>query len=501
MTRRWVTAIATVLIAASTAGAARDGTQELPHLVAPGPNACLPGTGSRSWCGDGGPARRAKLAGPRDVAVAPDGTLVIADTDNNVIRRVTPDGVIGTLAGDGSVPRRSPRAVEPAARPRFDRPSGVAVAPDGSVLVADTGNHAIRRITLDGRVRIVLGGPSRVVARLRSPADVVALANGDVLVADTGGHRVLRLTANGAVAAVAGRGLPGSAGDGGPATEALLARPVQLAALADGGLLIADAATGRVRKVGPGGTISTAASATRDSLTGVAPAPDGGILAALTEVEDEESTATRIVRFDPARSVIAGTGRDGFSGDGRATGTRLSRPRQLAIAPDGGLLIAEAGNDRIRRLTADGRLVTVAGSDRPRPAIASVPPKDEDDDGGGGPPVGGGENGGGHGADCFDPHPQFRTFNFAPALDATLKVRKPRVDVQTSVTAKVVVRLERGDRMLVTRTQRARNDREITRVKLRVKLVKGVRYVVRMRGRALNPSAIRRCDRRYLRVR
>jgi hypothetical protein len=147
--------------------------------------------------------------------------------------------------------------------------------------------------------------------------------------------------------------------------------------------------------------------------------------------------------------------------------------------------------------------VTVTGSDRPRPAVATVPEPPEDDGGSPSPdppPMGGGDDGGGGGRDCYDPHPQFRTFNFAPALDGTLKVRGAKVDVQTSVTARVVVKLERSGRRVASRSQRARNDREVTRVKLGTKLVKGVRYVVEMKGRALNDSRIRRCDRRYLQL-
>ncbi len=493
--------VATVV--ASASGDSQMAAQSLPGLVAPGPNACLPGTGSRNWCGDAGPATRAKLAGPEDMALAADGSLVIADTGNNVIRRVTPDGVIGTLAGDGAIPRRAPRAVEPAARPRFDRPSGVAVAPDGSVLVADTGNDAIRRITADGKVRIVLGGRQRLGARLSGPQDVVALPNGDLLVADTFGHRVLRLTASGAVAVVAGTGVRGVGGDGGPATDAPLGEPVQLAPLPDGGLLIADERTGLVRRVDAGGIISTAASVTDELLAGVALAPDGAVLATLS-AQPGGRAPTRILRFDPSGSSIAGTGRDGFNGDGPASATRLSRPRQLVIAPDGSLLIAEPGNDRIRRLTADGRLVSVAGSDQPRPDVPSVPQSDDGGGGAPGPPMGGG-GGEGPGEDvpaCFDPHPKFRTFNFIPALDRTLKVgRKVKVRVQTSVTAQVVVRLEFGGERLATRTKRARNDRSVTAVKLSAKLGKGARYVIEMEGRALNESRIKRCDRRFIRLR
>src|SRR5689334_22167949 len=116
-TRWWAWAAVLLIALVSVAARAASGQAPLlPHDVAPGPNACAPGSGSRNWCGDGKAATKAKLAGPLDVAVAPDGSLIVADTENNVIRRVRPDGVISTLAGNGVASRGFPRAVE-SARP------------------------------------------------------------------------------------------------------------------------------------------------------------------------------------------------------------------------------------------------------------------------------------------------------------------------------------------------------------------------------------------------
>lgn len=468
--------------------------QQLPGLVAPAPNACLPGTGSQSWCGDGGLATRAKLAFPTDVAVAPDGTLVIADAANNVIRRVTPDGVIGTLAGNGVWPKRRPRSVEPAARPRFAGPRAVAVAPDGTVLVADAGNSAIRRISHDGRVTLVLGGRGRVGTRLVAPIDVAALPNGDIVVLDSTERRVWLRTAAGAVLPLAGTGAFGSTGDGGAAAAATFESPRALATQADGGVLIGDWEAGTVRRVDPTGVITTVARVPARSLEGVAEAGDGSLLVSLS------GARTEVVRIGLVESRIAGTGRAGFAGDGPAMAVALDAPRKLTVAPDGALLVADAANDRIRRLTADGRLVTVAGSDRPGGRIASLPAPPRSSPG----PLP-------HPAvppssreACYDRHPRFEIFNFLPGDTQTLAAgrRKVLLRIQTSVTARVTVVIRRGRTSVKQRVlQRVSNAREFTPVKLRVRLGKASRYFAEMDGRSLGSPAVYRCDRRRVRLR
>jgi glucose/arabinose dehydrogenase len=500
-----VIAIATIgaFTVTSAAGDSSTSAQSLPGLVAPGPNACLPGTGSRSWCGDGGAATRAKLAFPRDVAVAPDGSLVIADTGNNVIRRVTPDGVIGTLAGDGTFAGRSPREVEPAAHPRFSRPAGIAVAPDGSILVADSGNRTVRRITSDGKVRIVMGGRRRIGASLTAPWDVVALPNGDVLVADAVARRVLRRTPDGTVTTLAGTGRFGSTGDGGPATAATFWSPVALAALPDGGLLIADSGAGTVRHVDSAGIITTVARVTGQTIFGVAAAPDGAVLvAASSGSRGGRWTRTEILRYDPGPSRIAGTGRDGFDGDGLATTVALSQPGDLTVAPDGTLLIADSGNDRIRRLAADGTLATVAGSDVPGRDVASVPPPPPPDTGP--PPQTAVPVAPPRGSPCYDRHPRFEIFNFLPGDSETLTAGRKKVTlrIQTSVTARVSVVIRRGEDGVRRRVlKRVSNAREFTSVKLQLRLSKGPRYFAEMQGRSLDSAEILRCDRRKVRLR
>jgi NHL repeat len=171
---------------------------------------------------------------------------------------------------------------------------------------------------------------------------------------------------------VAGDGTAGSGGDDGLATAAQLAQPKGVAATADGGFLIADNGNSRVRRVSPAGTITTVAGdgtsgsggdggpatlAQLSGLTGVATTADGGFLIGDTEND-------RVRRVSPAGIITtaAGNGVNGFSGDGGpATAAQLGTPQGVAATADGGFLIADISNNRVRRVSPEGRITTVAG--------------------------------------------------------------------------------------------------------------------------------------------
>ena len=194
--------------------------------------------GGAGLSGDGGSARAARLRGPADTTVAPDGTVYITDTLNHRVRRVTPDGSITTVpTGELSLPR------------------DVAVAADGSLLIADLGNHRVRRVATDGTVTTVAGGAGQgfsgdgdpaTTAQLNAPVGLVALPNNGFLVADGNNDRVRRVTPLGAIFTVAGGG---AGGDGGLAKDADLTRPEGITARPGGGFVIADTSANRVRAV------------------------------------------------------------------------------------------------------------------------------------------------------------------------------------------------------------------------------------------------------------
>src|SRR5438132_1658591 len=200
--------------------------------------------------GDGGPATAAKLAFPAGVVATADGGFLIADGDNHAIRRVSPAGTITTAAGTLTV-SGSTGDGGPATAAKLNFPAGVAVTADGGYLIADADNHAIRRVSPAGTITTVAGtlttpgstgdGGPATAAKLAFPAGVVATADGGFLIADTGNHAIRRVSPTGTITTVAGTlTTPGSTGDGGPATAAKLAFPAGVVATADGGFLIAD---------------------------------------------------------------------------------------------------------------------------------------------------------------------------------------------------------------------------------------------------------------------
>jgi RHS repeat-associated protein len=277
------------------------GSDVVRRITPDGRSVVLAGTGVAGFGGDGGPATAAQLDGPTDVAVAPDGAVLIVDRGNERLRRVASDGTIATIAGNGEAGFAGDGG--PAAAARLDEPSDVAAAPDGSVYLVDRGNHALRRIGTDGRIATIAGngspgaGPEQGLAarsRLNRPDDVLVDGDGALLVADAGNHRVRRIDPDGRVSTIAGTGEVGGTGDGGPATAAKLREPTGLARDPQGRLLIADAGDGRVRRVTTDGTIQafvgdgvagiggdggTAAAARLDSPTAIVTGPAGTLIA------------------------------------------------------------------------------------------------------------------------------------------------------------------------------------------------------------------------------
>ena len=335
------------------------------------------GTGTPGYSGDGGPATGARLNLPRGVSPLGGGGFVFAEANNNLARVVTARGVISTLAGTGAKGFSGDGG--PGNRARLNFAHGVAVLAGGSVVVADTLNNRVRRVGADGKITTVAGtgvggysgdGGAATAAAINAPHGVAPLPDGGFLIADTDNGRVRRVAPNGTISTVAGTGAQGFSGDGGPAVAAQLGRPFGVAPLPDGGFLIADALANRVRRVLPGGTIQTVAGngargyggdggpATRATLFGphsVAPTADGGFL-----IAEPKNYRVRAVSPAGVITTVAGNGRRGSSGDGGSPGrARIDEPKGVAPTPDGGLLIAEAAGNRIRFI-APARTRTLA---------------------------------------------------------------------------------------------------------------------------------------------
>ena len=236
--------------------------------------ATLAGTGDAGSSGDGGPAAGAQLNTPQGLAIDSTGRVYIADTLNNRVRRVDPDGTIHTVAGTGESGYEGDG--KPAVEARLSLPTGLAIGFDDGLFIADTGNNVIRELGGDGIIRTVAGdgeagykgdGGPALSAALHAPGGLAFDDEGDLYIADTLNQRIRRIDVNGEISPVAGTGVAAFAGDGDSAiyaeldlaTNPLDAMGQAIAVGPTGDVFIADGANHRLRKLDVKGVISTVA--------------------------------------------------------------------------------------------------------------------------------------------------------------------------------------------------------------------------------------------------
>jgi uncharacterized protein (TIGR03437 family) len=340
--------------------------------------ATVAGNGAPAFTGDGGPAAYASLYSPQAVAVDTSGNLYIADYGNNRVRRVAANGLIATFAGDGGGGFFGDGG--PAIAASLNEPEGVAVDAAGNVFIADAYNNRVRKVAVNGVIATVAGngnfdfsgdGGPAVWASLNQPYGVAVDAAGDLFLADRSNNRVRKVSANGVIATVAGNGTGISFGDGGQAVLASLDQPCGLAVDASGNLFIADSGNGQIRKVSASGIISTVAGGGSANLGDGGPAtaaqlllPAGIAVDAFGDlfIADTGDNRIRKVSAGGIISTVAGNGARGFSGDGGpATSAALNQPTGVAVDATGNIFVADAGNNRIRRVSTSGVITTVAG--------------------------------------------------------------------------------------------------------------------------------------------
>ena len=333
-------------------------------IAATGDMSTVAGTGTAGFSGDNGPATAAQMRTPTGVAGTADGGYVFSDQGNSRVRRISPSGVVTTIAGNGTAGFGGDNG--PATSAMLNAPNGLAELPDGSILIADSNNNRVRRVSPGGTITTVAGGgtggdniPATNTA-LAFPVGLAARSDGSYLIGVNDQHRVRQVDAGGTITTVAGTGAAGSAGDNGQAALALLNGPAGVALMPDGGFLIADADNGRVRRVLPDGTITTVAGTTpgfggdggpataaqlNNPLAAV-PAAGGAIV-----IADTNNNRVRQVDAGGTITTIAGTGTPGSGGDGGpAAAAQLNGPFSLAFSTAGHLLIADAFNQRIRQI-------------------------------------------------------------------------------------------------------------------------------------------------------
>jgi sugar lactone lactonase YvrE len=279
------------------------------------------GSGSQGFSGDGGLATSAQLNSPQGVAVGPDGTLYIADTGNQRIRTVS-NGQITTFAGSGTAGFGGDGSSALAAE--FHDPTALAVDATGALLVCDRANQRVRRIAT-GVVTTVAGsetqgfagdGEGAIAAELDTPSGVAVGVDGRIYVADARNDRIRVIGVDGTIATFAGSGVRGYSGDGGAATAAALAMPRGLMVTSAGAVVFADSNNQRVRMVDAQGMIST----------------------------------------------VAGSGVQGNGGDGSVAGAAaLDTPKGAAVSSFGSPVFADARNGQVREGLGNGYLYVPAG--------------------------------------------------------------------------------------------------------------------------------------------
>ena len=282
------------------------------------------GNGNQGFSGDGGPAASAGLNHPRGLAVDSSGGVYVSDSDNLRIRRISPNGMISTVAGNGMAGNAGDGGL--AVKASLSNLTGVALDAAGNLYIADAHNMCVRKVTPGGIISTVAGtngsqgfsgdGGPATSAQLNAPASVM-FSGGNLYIADSSNQRIRRVNANGTITTIAGNSVAaGFSGDGGLATNASLAFPLGMAMDSLGNLYFADANNNRVRRISPGGVITT----------------------------------------------VAGNGTGRFAGDaGPAAGASLNIPEDVAVDSAGNLLIADTGNNRVRKVDSSGLISTVAG--------------------------------------------------------------------------------------------------------------------------------------------
>jgi len=341
--------------------------------------------------GDGGPATAAELNIPVGIARDHHGNLFVSEFFGNAIRKITPTGVISTIAGSGVAGYSGDGG--PATAATLDNPEGLAIDKYDNVYVADNGNNVVRKIDTNGIITtyagngtgagaifVIIGGYTgdggpADSAQLSSPTAICFDAHNDLYIADQFNNVIRKVDTAGIITTFAGDGylagtfLGGYTGDGGPADSATLFFPSAVAFDATGNCYLSDADNDVVRRVDPLGIITTFAGDGAGSPTGGGGyAGDGGPATAAelfqpefglacddsghVYISDIDNNVVRVVNAGDTINTYAGTGTGFYSGDGGpATAAMLSGPAGLVLDSAGNLYIADAGNNVVRMVS------------------------------------------------------------------------------------------------------------------------------------------------------
>ncbi|HZV01879.1 MAG TPA: IPT/TIG domain-containing protein [Planctomycetota bacterium] len=302
------------------------------------------GTGAASDSGDNGAATAATLSGPTQIALGPDASLYICDTNNNVIRKIVPAGTISTIAQS------------------LSGPQGIAVSVSSDVYISDTGNQLVKKIPSGGAIATFAGGGS---VSLNKPLGLAVDGSGNVYVCDSGNNLVRQVTSGGTVSSFAGTGSAGTGSENVAPTSCSLNNPTAVAIDASGNVYIADTGNARVRRIASGnivtfaggGTTSGAAADNGPATSALLVSPDALAIdpSGNLVIADSQQEVVRLVTGSTI-SLLAGTYNTagtptGTNGDnGVATSAQLSQPKGVASGSGPVYYIADTGDNKIRKV-------------------------------------------------------------------------------------------------------------------------------------------------------
>lgn len=321
------------------------------------------------YSGDGGMATLAELNCPADIALDKSGNLYIADEYNNRIRKVDVNGIISTVAGNGVKSYSGDGGLATTAE--LNNPTGLALDQSGNIYIADMGNSRVRMVNNAGIISTIAGngtlgylgdGGAATSAELGSPVSITIDVGSNLYIADYSESTVRKVNTSGIISTIAGTGVYGYSGDGGQATAALISDPTGVAVDTSGNIYFWDCANNRIRKINANGIISTVIGNGIPGFSGDGNAATsaeiygGGYITVNASgniyFSDGDNYRVRFVNAQGIIFTIAGTGVQGYSGDGGlAISAEINAPSGITTDASGSVYFADSENQRIRKLS------------------------------------------------------------------------------------------------------------------------------------------------------
>jgi hypothetical protein len=329
------------------------------------------GNGVTGYTDGSGSPTAAEFNHPWGITLDSHGNLFISDHVNSAVRKISASGIISTDVGTTTTGYYGDGG--PASAANLSRPAGIAVDAAGNLYIADAGDHRIRKVGTDGIITTIAGtgvmgysGDSGLAsaATFHNPTGITIDAANNLYVADSGNHAVRKITSAGIISTIAGIGLPGYAGDGAPATAASMAGPMGVAFDQAGNLFITECVNNVIRKISPSGIISTFAGNNTAGFSGDdGPAIDAQFYGPNSiafdklgnmYISDEWNHRIRKINNAGIITTYAGMGGASYNGDGGpAMYAQFFRPMGLAIDDSNNVYIADYINSVIRVVRPD----------------------------------------------------------------------------------------------------------------------------------------------------